>query len=110
MGAKTLNKKDLHKLSASIGRLTADARTVLTDPKLLEGVVACLKKVSSPARADCCCCEITVSVRNTSGNRRPGDLVHGGSHDNSSPTRILAAARPSGAFSRSVTPASMCSA
>ncbi len=47
MDAEKLTKKDLQKLSASIGRLTvSDGRTALTDPKLLEGVVTCLKKVS----------------------------------------------------------------
>jgi len=47
MDAAKLSKKDLQKLSASIGRLTVSAgRTALTDPKLLEGVVTCLKKVS----------------------------------------------------------------
>ena len=51
MEAKTLSKKDLQKLSTAIGRLTADAaggRTALTEPKLLEGIVTCLKKVSDP--------------------------------------------------------------
>ena len=43
MDAEKLTKKDLHKLASSISRMTAG--TVLTDSKLLEGVVACLKKV-----------------------------------------------------------------
>ena len=41
--ADKLTRKDLHKLATSVGRMTAGA--ALTDPKLLEGVVTCLKKV-----------------------------------------------------------------
>ena len=53
MDAAKLSKKDLHKLSTSISRLTGDRRTLLTDPKLLEGIVTCLKKVSDLAKMPC---------------------------------------------------------